>query len=200
MKPMKKIIILAVVTALSQAASGQLRYGGMQQIGLNFSEAGIDAHLAVVNGVRFKRYFTGLGANVSLGDGNFFRYWTCNFYADGRYYLGENKRFFGKLNAGVNLITEDTRSYYSWQYQDVKKQPGFFGAAGFGYKAKLNSEIYYSFDITYSLTQLRYRLVPNDEMPAVTDPWFFIAPEFLTPQSFDMRRSAIVLQLGLEFN
>lgn len=181
----------------ANSGSGQVQYGGMQQIGLNVSESGIDAHLAVVNGIRFKRYFTGVGANVALGDGNFFQWWTCNFYADGRYYLGDNKRFFGKVNGGVNVITENTGSYYSWQQNKVRKKPGLFGAVGLGYKAKLNSEMYYSFDICYSFTQLRFE---TEYQGSGTTFLARPSPDLNKPQRFDMRRQAIVLQFGLEFN
>src|SRR5690606_4555392 len=106
-------------------------------------------------------FFTGVGVSPTLGS-NTFGWRTAALYLDGRYYIGKSKRFFGKMNAGINLITDRMRPQWSWSIiswgeQQYHKQVGFHGVIGAGFKAKLSSEVYYSFDISYGFTQMRYQ-------------------------------------------
>ena len=184
---MKKTRYLIAAIFLFRMSYSQLQYGGMQQLGLSFNQDGTTAHIAIINGVRFGNYFVGVGANPHFET---FRWRTAALYADGRYYIGQNKRFFGKIDAGVNLITERTRgsSYWDWGWKQAsyRKQPGFHGVIGAGFKARLGKEVFYSFDISYGFTQMRY-----------TESFLNFLGEEQTTR-YDLRRTAIVLQLGIE--
>ena len=183
-----KLIVSGTALVLVIPFTAQVRYGGMQQAGLSYNESGTSAHLSVINGIRFGRYFTGIGADPSFES---FRYRTIALYADGRYYIDSNKRFFAKVNAGVNLITQKLHSDNYWYWPEMRtnhyrKQPGFHGVIGIGYKARLGKEVFYSFDLSFGFTQMRYTVSYIN----------FLNEKQI--ERYDLRRTAIVLHLGFE--
>jgi hypothetical protein len=115
-----------------------------------------ELRLNLVNGIRFKNYFTGIGFDLklsrigSLYTGNYSP--TC-LYADGRYYFGKNKSFFVKLDQGINGIATELPSS---EYERIHRKIGYFGEGGVGVKAKLGNEVYYSIAFSYAFRQTRY--------------------------------------------
>lgn len=162
-------------------------YGGMQQFGLVFTENATYPAFSVSNGVRFSRFYTGLGADIMFYKRNYY-YASNSFniaavYADGRYYLNKKKKLFTKAAVGINYITDrfpqrDTESY--------KKLIGYYTAFGFGFKAKLSSEVNYSFDICYLIRQTRFNHT-----------YFNFLKEAQTDK-YDLRQYSIVVNMGLE--
>ena len=141
-----------------------------------------------VNGIRFKKWFTGLGADIQFNR-RLYNYGpipfnTSAFYIDGRYYINKNKSFFAKTDGGVNLIIEKLPSSSRENY---KKLMGYHTAFGIGFKAKLGHEVFYSFDINYLIKQTRF----NYNYIGFRNEW--------QTEKYDVRQYAIILNMGLEF-
>jgi hypothetical protein len=159
----------------------------MQQLGLLIGESGTGSVFCITNGVRYRKFFVGLGADVSLIR-NFYRNYSPNttsaFFLDGRYYINKKKNFFGKANGGVNIITSKSYSSYGRTYKSL---PSGYAAFGLGFKARLGKEVFYSFDINYCIRQTRYNYTyPSNWM------------DQLQTDRYDIRQFAILVNMGIE--
>src|SRR5687767_14757917 len=72
---MKKLIFILTVWVSIHAQAGdtipgrKLRYGGLQQFGLRFSQNSTRPVLTLINGVHYRKWYIGLGADYG-GGGN----------------------------------------------------------------------------------------------------------------------------------
>ncbi len=180
-------LVLLFVLILSGNAQdstiSKFQYGGMQQIAVILGERGTNIGLTLINGVRFHRFFVGLGADIQFGNYNN-RFTNSALFADGRYYINKKKNFFAKVNGGATMIHSH---FYSSDFDKYKKRPGYYGAFGIGFKAKRGNEVFYSFDLTYGFRQHRYDYTYRSWW---TNQW--------QTEKYDIRRSIIMLHLGLE--
>ena len=157
----KNILILVSFLLIVLAARSQkIQYGGIQQLGLVVGETKFSTSFHMINGIRFKRIFTGLGADAQFNrrpnyDYNHSAntYNTSAFFVDLRYYINKKKNFFVLGDAGVNYINEKLSSSERTKYT---KQPGYYAGIGVGFKARIGKEVFYSFDVNYCTKQTRY--------------------------------------------
>lgn len=190
---MKKIgLFLAFfLLVISVGYSQKLQYGGIQQFGLIFGESRVSSSFNLVNGLRFGRYFTGIGVDAQFNhryyySNNYFSslpYNNSAVYADLRYYINKKKNFFAIANGGVNLINE---KLYSLPNEKFKKLSGYYCAFGLGFKAKLGKEVYYSFDVNYAIRQTRF----NYDYINFRNEW--------QTEKYDVRQYSILVRMGLE--
>lgn len=186
---MRYILSFFFCLSLVPFAFGQkIRYGGMQQMSISVGEHNSNFGFVFINGVRFNRFFAGIGSDIQFGrsdnyQGNTFR--TSSVFIDGRYYINKKRNLFAKLNGGANYITERFYSYN--EYYRYEKFRGYYGAIGFGFKAKLSEEVFYSFDLTYSVRQSKYNY----------SYWNSFVRDWQTDR-YDLRRSTITLCMGIE--
>ena len=184
---MKKFCLIISLSICTRALFSQVLYGGMQQLSINYSQNGTNPGFMFVNGVRFARFFTGVGADLQFRSRNYYYANSFNstaFFADTRYYINQQKNFFCKADLGVNLILQQSPDSPRYNYD---KKAGYYGTIGIGYKARLGKEVFYSFDLSYSMKQTRYSQTYTP----------FISSESST-EKVDFRRNSVVLCLGLE--
>jgi hypothetical protein len=186
---MKKTVILLLCILAFTARGQKIRYGGMQQFGLTIGRHGVNTGFSMVNGIRFKRFFTGIGADIQFRN-NTVSYESYNPYnnsalfADVRYYINKKKNFFAKVVGGVNLIINDL-GYSSYEKYD--KQAGLYAGAGLGFKARIGKEVFYTFDVSYSVRQTRFVHHYN----------YFGIYGWQT-EKYDLRRFTIQVNMGIE--
>ncbi len=188
---MKRIFFFCIIVLLPCInCYSQVTYGGMQQLTLNYTQSGVNPGFLMVNGVRFSRFFTGIGIDIQFRNRNNYYNYSANYFntaaifLDGRYYINKQKNLFCKLNVGGNIITQDTPDDQRVRYD---KKAGYYGAAGIGFKARIGKEIFYSFDLSYCMRQTRY---DQNYLPYQTDTWFI--------EKVDLRRNSIMLTMGIE--
>jgi hypothetical protein len=187
---LKKLLPLAALLLALNSASGQgVKYGGLQQFGLAFSEQHTNILFNFVNGVRFKRFFIGIGADARFRLKNLYYYGspssynTAAVFGDVRYYLNEKKNFFLLGNGGINFITEELSS---GPREGYKRPPGYYTSFGVGFKAKMGKEIYYSFDVNYSIRQTKLEYNYRDYF----NQW--------QSEKYDLLQRAILVRMGIE--
>ena len=185
MRLFKVLCLLAV--SFTPLKAQKIKYGGIQQFSFLAGNVESEFRLNLVNGIRFKNYFTGIGFDLklsrigSLYTGNYTP--TC-LYADGRYYFGKNKNFFAKLDQGINGIVTELPSY---EYERIHRKIGYFGEGGLGVKAKLGNEVYYSIALSYAFRQTRY----NRE-------YYDFWRKGWNTEKYDIQQYFLVIHLGLE--
>ena len=159
-------------------------------MGLIVTEKGTYTNFSLVNGVRFHKFFVGIGANTQFQRRHvYYNYWnptanTSAIYIDGRYYINKKKNFFCKVNGGVNILTGKLESSANYNY---KKLTGYYGAFGLGFKARIGKEIFYSFDVNYCLRQTRYNYN-----------YLYYGNKLWQTEKYDFRQSAIIVTMGIE--
>jgi len=195
---LKKIQLLIVLSFLyiSDVSAQGIHYGGMQQFQFNFGQNGSGSGLSIINGVRFSRFFVGLGADAQFGRRETYYQtsgWgyygydigsTATLFVDGRYYINKNKTFFAKVNGGANLLygSQQSNDYYA-----LNRRAGLYSACGLGFKIRLAKEVFYSFDVSYSTRQTRYDIgyLNNGNNRWYTD-------------KYDIQRYFITVNMGIE--
>lgn len=172
----------------------KLQYGGLHQLGLVFGDRRSGTCFNFVNGVRFSRFFTGIGIDAQLNRGidNYYSSYyyygnnvnnTSAVYADLRYYINKKKNFFAVINGGANFIFGSMESGETFNF---KKKPGYYTTCGLGFKAKLGKEVFYSFDLSYCIKQTRY----NYNYVNFINEW--------QTDKYDIRHYSILLRMGIE--
>lgn len=169
----------------------KIKYGGAQQLSLVFSESSFHYGFNFFNGIRYKQHFSGLGVQYEgISTNNYtlssFQLRTASFYAGHRYYLNKRKNFFAKAEAGTTLIT--TKLVNS-NFEKFKKFYGAYGAIGIGFKAKLSSEVFYSFDLNYNFRNIRFNREYDNRWDGRG--W--------RTEKFDSKQNRLMLNIGLEF-
>lgn len=181
---MKKTVLTFILSLLVtySVQAQKIKFGALQQIGICGTEDGLGLNFSVTNGIRFKKFFTGIAADIKLISQTGIS--TTALFLDGRYYINKKQNFFAKADAGVNLITFGMQSdrYYSY-----KKKPGAYAGIGIGYKAKLGNEVFYTFDLNYCLRQTIYSSTYFNHWSRQTQ-----------SDKLDFRQFALVLNMGLE--
>ncbi|WP_317897314.1 hypothetical protein [Aurantibacillus circumpalustris] len=166
----------------------KIKYGGIQQVGLIFGDRRSSTCFNFVNGIRFSRFFTGIGFDAQLNRSTNYYYEnntnnTTAAYLDLRYYINKKKNFFVVANGGANFIIENMDGSFRYSY---KKLPGYYTALGLGFKARLGKEVFYSFDLSYSIKQIRY----NYNYTNFLNEW--------QTDKYDIRQYSILLRMGIE--
>jgi len=183
-------ILLSILFFSSVSAQG-VHYGGIQQIQVDFGPTAAKTNLSIINGIRFNRFFVGMGADARFRSVYpYFRYYehpngkTFSLFVDGRYYINKNKTFFVKLDAGINLLygVSQVEDYY-----EIDRNGGLYSACGLGFKVRLAKEVFYIFDIGYCSRQTRY---DYSYRSAHDSQWY--------TQKFDQRRNFITVSMGIE--
>ncbi len=189
---MKRFSLLLIFFFLTTSVvhCQKVQYGGMQQFGLVFGQQRVSNNFNLINGVRFGRYFTGIGVDAQFNHKYYYSSYYSNFpyntsaiYADLRYYINKKKNFFAVGDGGVNFINE---KLYSSSREKYKRLSGYYGAVGIGFKAKVGKEIYYSFDVNYCIRQTRFSYSYMNYMKE----W--------QSEKYDIRQYSILVRMGIE--
>jgi hypothetical protein len=194
---MKNLIIIVALffATIPVAISQTIQYGGIQQFGLIFHEKGYNTSFNLVNGIRFHRFFAGVGIDAQFNPRNTSDYYyitnyyrstpnnTSAVYLDARYYMNKKKNFFMVANVGVNYINQ---KMVNTDRETFEKKTGYYSAFGFGFKAKLGGDVFYSFDVSYGLRQTKY----NYNYINFIDEW--------QTEKNDIRKRYIVVKMGFE--
>lgn len=193
MKKTACAIIFILIFSFKPMHCQKIMYGGMQQFGLVFGQSKTNFSFHMINGIRFKRFFAGVGADAEYGHRKTYSYYsyygtnslnTSAVFADVRYYFNKKKNFFILTDLGVNYITEN---FSSGEYDKYKKRPGYYACIGLGFKARIGKEIFYSFDVNYCIQQARYDYSYRNYIPVREQ-----------TDKYDLRKNCLLVRMGVE--
>jgi hypothetical protein len=187
---MKKHLLFLILlsTSLLPAQDKKIQYGGLQQLGLEVGASRSYINFTLINGIRFHRFFTGIGASIRSAGTNYmysYPHRTATLFLDGRYYLNRKKNFFALVNGGLNVILNQTEDS---EYYTYKNFPGYYGGLGLGFKARLGKEAFYSFDLSYCQRQTRYHYAYRNTW--ISEQWF--------TEKYDIRQPVLLVRIGIE--
>jgi hypothetical protein len=187
---MRKVLATIFVFVVSVNLQAQkIQFGGLQQLSVSFNEHYTAPGLTFINGIRFSRFFTGLGVDARLRPQVYYGFGSYNevaMFADARYYIDKKKSFFVKAQGGINCVAQRMASSDNFNH---KRLAGYYTAGGIGVKAKIGSEVHYSFDLSYCLRQTRYNYSQLNRFRGGWD-----------VTEYDLRRSMVVVTMGIEID
>lgn len=187
------IFLLVGLAAHAQSEERTIQYGGMQHLGIRMESSNTQPYINIINGIRYKRYFFGVGASY---DYTFRGGWgwnampsTAPIYLTARHYFFKKKKVFVLAEAGTNIIAGN--GYMTKQgennFEYYEKKWGQYYSIGAGVKAKIGKEIYYTVDLCYNYKHTAYdRFVNNN----VVGGWS------IEENIFEQQR--VLLRLGIE--
>jgi len=159
-------------------------FSSIEQIGLLRGPYSSYFQAQVINGMRYKTWFTGVGAGL-----DFYRYKGVPIFLDVRKQFSKGKFTpFLYADAGIHLAKmNDNKS----QYITIKYKDGFYYDVGLGYKLNLIRKSGLLLSAGYSYKRLVYRQVV-DYCPACNPPY----PNYYD-DSFNLNR--LSLKMGWQF-
>lgn len=191
MKKIFFVIVLSLSTQVVFAQENKIKFGSMQQLVLNIEADQVMLSPNIVNGIRYKKWFWGLGIsydylyfNRFFGEQNLS---TMPVYAQSRFYPTKTKKFFILGEAGINFIIRN-QVLQNEANDTYKLYKGYVGGFGLGYKVKIANELYYTIDIHQNFKQTKFN---HDYLSWDGSNWLY--------EKNDFRQGRILLRMGLEF-
>ena len=179
------ITILWVCVNTNAQDKRNIKYGGMQQLGVAIEENAVKAMPNMINGVRFGNWFTGVGVAYEINPNRWRAVNTLPVYLDARYYFFKKKWVFVVSDIGINWTAGN--EWMRTQANDkLSKRSGFYANLGAGVKARLGRSTFYSFDVSYNWKQTRYEYQWED--------W----QSLIRTESNNFKQRRILIRLGME--
>ena len=128
-----KFFFIMAFALLSMCAPAQkkVNFSSQNYVGLLEGEHGSSLQLQTINGVKFNRWFVGLGAGIDW----YFRRSVPIFTSVTADFLKKEKRsFYFAANVGINLPWQTNDYPNEWGYVETKSSAGLYWSAGVGYK------------------------------------------------------------------
>ncbi len=146
---MKKIIIPALLSLFFITASAQQHskpvFSSYNAGGLQIGQEGYSASLESTNGLRFNKWFAGLGIAF---DG--YRYKSLPGYLDLKYFPGRKEHFFLLADAGYSVMPFKNEGFFKL-YPNNKVSGGLFAKTGAAYLLQPGKKKGFYFQLDYEL-------------------------------------------------
>ena len=119
--------------------------------GIVEGEQNTSFHVEIVNGIRYKTWFGGIGTGL---DYYYFR--SIPIYLSGVKYLSpRNHSFFIQGDAGVNFAWEEDQFFDRWNEISSEFKPGLYWNGSIGFATGLDKKNSFSFGLGYSHKNLK---------------------------------------------
>lgn len=133
---LKKIISgIALVVMLHPAVQGQdksskksIRFGSLTYAGIHEGEAGTGFQLQMINGIRYKTWFAGIGTGIDY----YFERSVPLFFSVTKFFPAMKAPLFINGDIGMNFPWNPDNVYYTWS--PGKLSSSLYWAGGAGYK------------------------------------------------------------------
>ncbi len=147
------LLTLCIARVEAQQKKDTIKFAGFVSAGLLTGESQKIFAYELIGGIRFKKWFTGLGASYDQ-----YGYRSIPVFVDARRYFGNRSWHpFVYGDAGVNLAlysNELPRKRADVDY--VKFSPTFFGEAGIGIDTRVSKKTKLYFSSGFSYKQFSY--------------------------------------------
>jgi hypothetical protein len=184
------LFLLILVQGSIHASAKDWQFGALQQLGISIADGRVSAFPQLINGVRYKNCFVGLGLAYEPGPRYYYSLQPplIPLFLDGRAYFGRKLRYFALSDVGLNFIGfDEALRGNEWHY--YRRQTGYYLNVGLGIKSKLAGSVFYSFDLNYNFSSSRYQL---HQFNSQHQEW--------NTEQFIFKQQRILLRFGIELN
>jgi hypothetical protein len=134
---MKKNIIafIFLIACCSLQAQDKVAFSTQNYVGLLVGSNGSNPQIQTINGIRFKKWFTGIGTGI---DWYYQRSIPVFLSVERGFRVAPKKNIYFSSGAGINFPWRDN-AYNDWNWGSVSEtKNGLFWNAGFGYKISVS--------------------------------------------------------------
>lgn len=184
---MRSLLVCLISVAITITADGQkkMKFSSTTSVGIAAGEIGTFAVFQTVNGVQYKKWFTGIGVGYDS-----YYYKTIPLFLDARRSVNKQNNVFIYGDAGYNFSWKN-KPKELFSYSSYNFSGGFYGDIGFGFTAKFIKKTSLSITTGYSYKTLYNKVhVVN---PCLVGP----CPENIYDYTYNFRR--IILKTGILF-
>ena len=130
---MKIFFITIVFICITVAANAQrkINFSSQNYVGLLEGENGSKFQLQTVNGIKYKTWFVGIGTGI---DWYYLRSIPFFISLNKDLFKKQNRSFYLSADGGINYGWKNNNYNLEGGYNIEKLNPGFYWAAGLGYK------------------------------------------------------------------
>jgi hypothetical protein len=166
-------------------AQNKIKFSSINTAGLAIGQNGNFGVLQSVNGVRYQKWFAGIGAGIDYHEAR-----SIPLFVDIRSSIAKSD-FFAFADAGYNLPFKNKPDEKVYYYNTYHFFGGFYSELGIGYNLKLSSKNYLLFTSGYSYKELNNKT-------GVMNPCL-VGPCPMDYSTYRYNFSRILLKAGLAF-
>jgi len=198
---MKKtfLILLSLVSIISGITAQEIKkvqkdsfrekkiFSSQISTGIVEGEQNTNFHVEILNGIRYKTWFGGIGAGL-----DYYYYRSIPVYLSGIKYLSpRNHSFFIQGDVGMNFVWEDER-ITNWNEVGHEYKPGLYWNGILGFATGLDRKNAFSFGLGYSYKSFK-------EIKEIVVQCFN-PPCENTFETYQYNLKRLTLRLGWQFN
>lgn len=176
-------IFFFAAECLKAQPNSSVRFSSLVQAGALYGGNGTKLGLQLINGVRYKTYFLGIGAGLDF----YYERSVPVFLSAHKLVRNRNNTPFFYADAGANIPLKKDIDLRSIDGPLYSYHGGIYYDIGAGYRASENGKVSVLFSIGYSLKKMTER----------TESYWMGPEPFITETEFFLRR--LVVKAGLSF-
>jgi hypothetical protein len=158
-----------IFITIATIAQGKINFSSQNYAGLLEGENGSKFQLQTINGFKYKTWFAGIGTGIDW----YYRRTIPLFASLNKDFLKTGKRnFYLSADGGINFPWKNDMYSIEGGYNIEKLNPGFYWAAGFGYKTGIGKngdallmQIGYSYKHFSETVKSRYIVYDSEAYP-----------------------------------
>jgi hypothetical protein len=182
------ITLLTSLICLNINAQGkEIKFHSINSIGLAVGEHGSAMILQSVNGVVYKRFYSGIGFGL-----DYYNYNSYPLFFDQRVFLGKSGDVFFYGDIGYNLSTSNNKPGNEVYYNKYHFSGGVYTDIGIGYRVKLKRGSFMTFSSGFSYKEINNKV-------AVIYPCFSSEACPVDYSNYRYGNGRVVLKAGIDF-
>lgn len=153
-------LLISFICLNIKAQGKEIKFHSINSIGLAFGEHGSAMILQSVNGVAYKRFYSGIGFGL-----DYYNYNSRPLFFDQRFFLGESGDVFFYGDIGYNFSTRNNKPGDEVYYTKYHFSGGIYTDIGIGYRVKLKSRSFITFSSGFSYKKINNKVSVSSPCP-----------------------------------
>jgi hypothetical protein len=180
------LIILVILIQVSVSAQKKATFHSINTIGVAMGQTGNYVVAQSVNGVKYKKWYTGIGIG-----GDYYQYLTYPLFVDARKYFGKYCKAFAYADVGYNFTGKNTPGKEVSYYTDYSFSGGIYNDIGIGYRSKFSAKSALQFSVGYSYKEMQSSITTKNDC--------IIGPCSVNYHNYKYACGRVVLKAGVDF-
>ena len=181
------VFLLSLFIFFSASAQNEkLKFHSINTIGLSDGQSGAYLLLQTVNGLAFKKWYSGIGFGA-----DYYHYKSYPLFIDARRYFGKNNKGFAYADLGYNFSGKNKPGKEVYYYTSYHFSSGIYTDIGIGYKMKFTKKSAFVISTGYSYKEINNKV-------GVVNPCL-VAPCPVDYSNYKYGNGRVVLKAGVDF-
>ena len=185
-KPVPIILLSLFIFISASAQKVKLKFHSINVVGLSDGESGGYCLFQTVNGVGFRKWYSGIGFGA-----DYYPYKSYPLFIDARRYFGKNDKGFAYADLGYNFSGKNKPGKEIYYYTSYHFSGGIYSDIGIGYKMKFIRNSSFLISTGYSYKEI------NNKVGVVNQ--CLVAPCPVDYSNYRYGNGRVVLKAGVDF-